>query len=396
MKYQLLKDCVVNNKIALLRCDLNVPIENGIIKDENRIKAILPTVKYLRENKAKTVILSHLGRPDGTRVEELSLKPIAKRLSMLLGCQVDFCNESIGEEAENKVKNLKYGEVIVMENLRFYKQETKNDDIFARQIANLGNIFINDAFACCHRSHSSIVGVTKYLKSVAGFLLEHELNSLDNIIGNSKRPVMAIIGGAKISTKLKLIKNLIKKMDGIVIAGAMANTFLYAEGFEVGQSLCEKDMKQEALNIMNMSEKEKCKIYLPEYLTVTKKLVKKHANKEVRYNKIKEDDIIADIGAEFAMEIANELKKYKTVIWNGPLGAFEIEPFNAGTNIVARKIAEMTKNKEIISVAGGGDIVSALNKINIANNFTYVSTGGGAFLEWMEGIELPGVKALKI
>lgn len=395
-----LKDCVVTNKNVIVRVDINVPVVNGIIEDDTRIKAIIPTLKYLAENKAKVIVISHFGRPkkdaNGKCSDKDSLKQLTPRIQELLGSiKVNFVDDCIGKKVEDAIKNTNYGEVILLENLRFYDEETNNDEAFAAKLASLGNLFVNDAFSCCHRAHASIVGINKILKSCAGFLLEAELDNLSNLLENAAKPMLAIIGGAKISTKLDLINNLSKKADAILVGGGMANSFLYALGKNIGKSLCEKDLKETVLKIIETAKKNGCEILLPQDVVVTKKLEQNAQCFIVSADKVQDDDIIVDIGPLSISELTEKLKTYKTVVWNGPLGAFEFKPFNIGTESLARSVAALTRDKKLLSVAGGGDVVSALNASGLIEEFNYISTAGGAFLEWLEGKELPGVLALK-
>jgi len=390
-----LKDCVVTNKNVLLRVDINVPIIDWVISDDTRIKAVIPTIKYLIANQAKVIIISHFDRPEGKKVPEMSLKQLVGRIEELLGQKIKFVDDCIGEEVQKAVLETNYGEVILLENLRFYKGETKNDPEFARALASLGNLYANDAFSCSHRSHASIVGVAEILKSCAGLLLESEIDNLENLVANPKKPMLAIVGGSKVSTKIDLLKALIIKADAIFIAGGMANTFLYAMENNIGKSLCEKDLKDLALEILESAQKNNCQIILPKDVVVCKKLESGTAVKNVDIADVADDDIIADVGQKTIQDLANKIQNIKTVVWNGPLGAFEIKPFDQATTSLAKIIAEQTKDGKLISVAGGGDVVSALNASGFIDDFSYISTAGGAFLEWLEGKSLPGIRVLK-
>ncbi len=395
MNFNRLKDCVVTNKNVLVRVDINVPIKDGKITDDTRIRAVIPTLEYLAKNKAKVIVISHFGRPKGQKVASMSLVQTIERIAELLpNIKVNFVDDCIGDKVKEEVSKTNYGEVILLENLRFYTQEEKNDAEFSRQLASLANLYVNDAFSCSHRAHASIVGVAQILKSVAGFQMEKELDNLNNLLQNSKRPMMAVIGGAKISSKIDLVKSLSKKCDAIFIAGAMANTFFYAMGNNVGKSLFEADFKEVALNAIEEAKKNNCQIILPKDVVVCKKLENNTTSQNIDLSEVQDDDIIADAGVESINFLADELKKYQTVLWNGPLGAFEIKPFNKASEDFAKIIANLTKNNGLISVAGGGDSVSAINATNLADQFSYISTAGGAFLEWLEGKELPGILAL--
>lgn len=391
-KFNRLKDCVVTNKNVVIRVDINVPMSNGKIDDDTRIKAVIPTLKYLAENKAKVIVISHFGRPEGMVDPSMSIKPLVAHVQELLGSiKVSFVDDCIGEKVIKAVEAMNYGEVIMLENLRFYKQETKNDPEFSRKLASLGNLYVNDAFSCSHRAHASITGIPAILKSAAGFLMEEELDGLTNHLENAKKPMMAVVGGAKVSTKLDLLNSLSKKAQTIVVGGGMANTFLYALGKNIGKSLCEKDLKETALEIL-----KNVRVLLPIDVVVAKKFQQNAPCRTVLVDEVADDDMILDIGAASSAKIAEELAKHQTLVWNGPLGAFEIKPFNIGTESFARTAADLTEAGKLISVSGGGDSVSALNSIGLAEKFTYISTAGGAFLEWLEGKDLPGVAALSI
>lgn len=389
-----LKDCVVTNKNVILRVDINVPVENGIISDDTRIKAVIPTIQYLIKNQAKVILISHFDRPEGKVVPEMSLKQLVGRIEELLGQKIKFVDDCIGEKVSQAVSSTGYGEVILLENLRFYKGETKNDPEFARALASLGNLYVNDAFSCSHRAHASIVGVAEILKSCAGLLLESEIDNLENLVANPKKPMLAIVGGSKVSTKIDLLNALITKAEAIFIAGGMANTFLYAMGNNVGKSLCEKDLKDLALEILASAKKNNCQIILPKDVVVCKKLENGTAVRNVDIADVADDDIIADVGQKTILDLATKIENLKTIVWNGPLGAFEIKPFDQATTALAKIVAEKTKAGKLISVAGGGDVVCALNESGFIDDFSYISTAGGAFLEWLEGKSLPGIKVL--
>lgn len=404
-----LKECVVANKNVIVRVDINVPMQNGKIEDDTRIRAVIPTLKYLAEQKAKVIVISHFGRPEGQQIRqfphqegvtftdnEMSLKPLVARVQELLGSEtrVSFLNDCIGKEVRAAVANVAYGDVVILENLRFYKQETKNDQAFAQELAGLGNLYVNDAFSCSHRAHASIVGIPAILKSCAGFLLEAELDNLTNLLENAKKPMMAVVGGAKVSTKLDLLNSLVFKAQSLVVGGGMANSFLYAAGKNIGKSLCEKDLKGEVLSIIEKAKQAGCSILLPSDVVVTKRFEQNAICRTALVDAVQDDEIIADIGPASIVSLAKALENHQTLLWNGPLGAFEIKPFNLGTDGFAKIAALLTKEGKLLSIAGGGDVVSALNSCGLADDFTYISTAGGAFLEWLEGKELPGVAAL--
>ncbi len=393
-----LKDCVVTNKNVIVRVDINVPMKDGKITDDTRIKAIIPTIQYLAENKAKIILISHFGRPKGKINPEMSLKPLVSRIEELLGgkIKVHFADDCAGDDTADQISKTGYGEVILLENLRFYEEETKNDENFAKKLASYANLYVNDAFSCSHRAHASIVGISQHLKSCAGLLLQSELENLAKYIENAQKPMMAIIGGAKVSTKYGLINNLVEKVDSIVIGGGMANSFLYALGHNIGNSLCEKDLKDEILKIIDKAKEKNCEIILPSDVVVTKKFENNAKSSMAKIDQVKDDDIIGDIGEESLKNLGDSIKKHKTILWNGPLGAFETKPFDNATFGLAKAIGYLTKNGKIISIAGGGDVVSAINSCGVAEQFTYLSTAGGAFLEWLEGKDLPGVAAIKI
>ena len=383
------------HKNVLVRVDLNVPMVNKKITDDTRIKAILPTIKHLIKNQAKIILISHFGRPEGVFNNDMSLQPIANHLSELLDVKVNFALDCIGEVAKKAVDETVFGSVVVLENLRFYKQETKGDIDFAKKLANLADIYVNDTFSSSHRDHSSITKITKFLPSFAGFLLQYELENLNNLLQKPKQPMLAIVGGAKVSTKIDLLIALSKKAAAILVGGGMANTFLFALGHQVGKSLCEKDFTQTALNIIQEAKKNNCQIILPSDVVVAKEFKANISCQNIDITNISADDLILDIGSQTTQNIAKQLNLYKTVVWNGPVGVFELNPFHLGTTALALEVAKQTQENGLLSVAGGGDIVSALNSCGVAEKFTYISTAGGAFLEWLEGKDLLGISALK-
>ena len=396
-KFNRLQDCVVTNKNVIVRVDINVPVVNGIIEDDTRIRAVIPTLKYLAQNNAKTIMIAHFGRPEGQFDKSMSIAQLVDHVRNLMApTKVSFVDDCIGDKVAKAVENTAYGEIIMLENLRFYKEETKNNPEFSKQLAALGNLYVNDAFSCSHRSHASITGIPAILKSCAGFLMEYELDNLTNLLENVKKPMMAVVGGAKVSTKIDLLNSLATKAQSIVVGGGMANSFLYAMGKNIGKSLCEKDLKDVALKIIAVAKKYGCEVFLPEDVVVTKKLEQNAKCQILTIDDVKDDDIIVDIGPKSIAKITKELVNYRTLVWNGPLGAFEFKPFNIGTESFARAAAGLTRSKKLISVAGGGDVVSALNSSGLIDEFTYISTAGGAFLEWLEGKDLPGVAALSV
>ena len=396
VSFNRLKDCVVSNKSVILRVDLNVPIHNNQIEDDTRIRAVIPTLKYLVKNQAKVIVISHFGRPEGKFVDSMSLRQIVSRLQELLeNVAVKFVEDCVGSKVQEVVSQTNYGEVILLENLRFYKAETKNDQEFSMQLASLGNLYVNDAFSCSHRSHASITGIPNFLKSCAGLLMEKELDNLSTLLENAKKPMMAVVGGAKVSTKIDLLKALIYKTQTIVVGGGMANTFLYALGKNIGKSLCEKELSSLALEIIEQAKLANCQIILPCDALVAKEFKENAEHRQVAIDEIGDDDIVLDVGQQTLELLNKSLSLHSTILWNGPLGAFEIKPFNSGTVGFAKKIATLTSQGKIISIAGGGDVVSAINSCQMFDKFTYISTAGGAFLEWLEGKSLPGVLALE-
>lgn len=391
-KYTTISDLACRNKIVLLRCDLNVPMKNGQVSDMTRIERTLPTIKALIEKGAKIVILSHFGRPKGRDVT-FSLEALIKPLSEELGKKVAFASDCIGKVAQEAIGHLKEGDVLLLENVRFYPGEEKNDPDFTRALAAHGDFYVNDAFSCAHRAHSSTEGLAHFLPSAAGLSMEGELYHLAAILENPQKPVMAMIGGAKISTKLDLLHHLCEKMQIIAIGGGMANTFLLAQGHQIGTSLAERDMIETASAIMKKAAKLGCRILLPEDAVVAQEFREGAASETIAIVDMKPKGMILDIGPRSIQAIKNALNEARSLVWNGPLGAFEIKPFDNGTNEIAAYAAKRTKEGGLISVAGGGDTVAALGKKG--DDFTYISTAGGAFLEWLEGKELPGVVALR-
>ncbi|MCB1783427.1 MAG: phosphoglycerate kinase [Alphaproteobacteria bacterium] len=394
MKFQSLKDLSVHSKTILLRADLNVPRHNGEVTDTTRIDRLLPTIEYLREKGAKILIISHFGRPDGEQNPEMSLAFLAPVLEKRWNCPVHFAPDCIGAHTAALAKDLKDGDILLLENVRFYKEEEKNDPAFAAKLAALGDIYVNDAFSASHRAHASTAAIAEILPAAAGLLMEEELSALNAALLTPQRPVMAVTGGSKISTKLSVLNNLIEKVDYLVLGGGMANTFLYAKGINMGKSLCEKEMKDEAVRIMEKAQKSGCEIILPLDVVAVNQL-KEHADYTIYdVENMPADQMAIDAGPETIRYAGEKARECKTIVWNGPLGVFEIKPFDNGTNSLAKIVAEQTQKGECTSVAGGGDTVAALENAGTAKDFTYISTAGGAFLEWLEGKSLPGVTAL--
>lgn len=393
MSWKTLDDMDFTGKTALVRVDINVPISDGVVSDDTRIRAVLPTLRDISAAGGKVVLLAHFGRPKGKPVPEMSLKQVLPALSAALGKPVAFASDCIGGPAKKAVSVMENGDVLLLENTRFHEGEEKNDPQFAASLAALGDIYVNDAFSAVHRAHASTEGIAKLLPACAGRLMASELKALDAALGNAKRPVVAIVGGAKVSTKLDLLGNLVSKVDHLVIGGGMANTFLAALGKPVGTSLCEHDLADTARSILAKAENAGCNVILPVDLVVAREF-KAHAPHEI-VTECPADAMILDAGPDSVAAINAVFETASTLIWNGPLGAFELEPFDAATNATAQHAAELTKEGTLVSVAGGGDTVAALNRADAAKDFTYISTAGGAFLEWMEGKTLPGVKALE-
>ena len=384
----------VEGKRVLVRVDLNVPMKAGKVSDATRIERAAPTLSELASKGAKVIVLSHFGRPDGKRVPEMSLRPLVEPLSQALGKPVAFADDCIGPAAEAAVNALKPGGVLLLENLRFHKEEEKNDPTFVAKLAALGDLYVNDAFSAAHRAHASTEGVAHRLPAMAGRLMQAELEALDRALGKPKRPVCAVVGGAKVSTKLDLLGNLVGKVDKLIIGGGMANTFLQAQGVNVGKSLSEKDLGKTALEILGKAKAANCKVLLPVDVVVAGEFKAGAANKVVEANACPDDQMILDVGPKSITLYQKEVGDCATLVWNGPLGAFEIKPFDQGTVALAKTVADLTSAKKLLSVAGGGDTVAALAAAGVEEKFSYVSAAGGAFLEWMEGKTLPGVAAL--
>ena len=394
MDFQSIRDLDLTSKRVLLRADLNVPAQRGKVTDATRIDRLKPTIDFLRNAGAKVIIMSHFGRPEGEQNPEMSLAFIVHTLEECWGCGVKFANDCIGDVAQTAISGMQSGDVLLLENLRFHKGEKANDPDFVKALAKLGDIYVNDAFSAAHRAHASTEGLAHHLPPAAGLLMEAELNALDSALEHPQKPVAAITGGSKISTKLNVLYNLVEKVDYLILGGAMANTFVYAQGGEVGASMCEKDMKDEAIKILEHAKAKKCEIILPaECIAVTE--LKPNADfKTVPCDNIPEGYMAIDVGPKGIDDILDRIKDCKTLVWNGPLGVFEIKPFDAGTNALATAIAKRTKDGDLISIAGGGDTIAALENAEVCCDLTYVSTAGGAFLEWLQGKPLPGIEAL--
>ena len=384
----------IAGKRVLVRVDLNVPVKDGKVTDATRIERVAPTILELSEKGAKVILLAHFGRPKDGPSADLSLSLIAPDVSKVLGKPVATATDSIGDDAAAAVAKMKDGDILLLENTRFYKGEEKNDADHTKALAANGDIFVNDAFSAAHRAHSSTEGLAQVLPAYAGRTMQAELEALEKGLGNPARPVVAIVGGAKVSTKIDLLMNLVKKVDALVIGGGMANTFIAARGTNVGKSLCEHDLAETAKQIMIEAAAAGCAIILPEDGVVAREFKAGAANEIVAIDAIPADAMVLDVGPKSVEAVKSWIERAQTLVWNGPLGAFEIEPFDKSTVAAAKYAAERTKAGKLTSVAGGGDTVSALNHAGVADDFSYVSTAGGAFLEWMEGKVLPGVAVL--
>ena len=390
-----LDDIDVAGKRVFLRADLNVPMRDGAVSDATRISRLAPTITELADKGAIVIVASHFGRPKGEPVPDMSLAPLAGPLSAALGGRnVSFANDCIGAEAQKVVGAAKGGDVVLLENLRFHEGEELNDPDFAAELAKLADIYVNDAFSAAHRAHASTEALAHLLPTAAGRMMQAELDALDSALGSPERPVGAIVGGAKVSTKLDLLGNLVGKVDMLAIGGAMANTFLHALGTDVGKSLCEHELADTALEILGLADEAGCRIILPSDAVVAREFAEGAPSEVVPVGAVPGDMMILDIGPGSANGLAAKLSDLKTLVWNGPLGAFEVPPFDAGTVMVARVAADLTRAGALKTVAGGGDTVAALVAADVLDDFSYVSTAGGAFLEWLEGKDLPGVKAL--
>lgn len=385
----------VKGKRILVRVDLNVPVENGVVTDATRIERVAPAITEMADKGAKVILLSHFGRPKGFDPKQ-SLKPVAAEVAHIIKRRVRFVDDCIGETAERAVAAMKSGDIICLENTRFHAAEEKNDPAFIAALARLGDIWVNDAFSAAHRAHASTEGLGHKLPAYAGRTMQAELNALSSVLDHPARPLAAIIGGAKISTKLDLLGNLLNKVDALIIGGAMANTFLLAQGVKVGRSLVEPDLTGMARQILDKAKAAGREIILPVDVVVAEKFEAHAPSRTVDVSSVGAADMILDIGPRSIERVVSVLARAKTLVWNGPFGAFEMEPFGNGTVEVAETAAELSKAGKLVSVAGGGDTVAALNAAGVADRFTYVSTAGGAFLEWLEGKTLPGVEVLRV
>ena len=382
----------LDDKYVLLRLDLNVPLNNGIVTDQTRIDKILPIINFLLSKNSRIIVISHVGRPNGKKNNNLSMRPICKNLEEKINKKIKLINNDIFKLKKEDLFKDKEDEIIFLENIRFYKEEEKNDSSFAKQLASLADLFVNDAFSCSHRTHTSVSKITEFLPSFAGLQFEEELNALKKVTSEIKKPVTCIIGGSKISTKIGIIKNLIPKFNNIIIVGGMANNILHHKGNEIGKSIKEENCESIIEEIFETSKQHSCSITFPIDVLVGKNL---RSNSEVKeLNEINEDDLILDIGPKTINTIKKVIERSETVLWNGPAGYFENPNFANGSYEIAKAIVKKNKNKSIYSVVGGGDTISLINKINVIKNFNFVSTAGGAFLEYLEGKDLPGIKAL--
>ena len=392
MNKKTVKDIDLKGKKVFVRCDFNVPMdENQNITDNTRIVAALPTIKYLLEQNCKIILASHLGRPKGEVKPEFSLKPVAKELSKLLGKEIIMANDVIGEDATTKAENLKEGEIMLLENVRFHREETDNDPEFAKKLASMAEVFVNDAFGTAHRAHASTTGIADYIPGVAGFLIEKELKFLGNAINNPERPFVAILGGAKVSDKIGVIDSLLDKVDTLMIGGGMAYTFFKAQGYNVGNSLCEVEKTDLALEAMEKAKSKGVKLLLPIDTKIGKEFKPDTESKTVAWTEIPDEWEGFDIGEKTIEMFKNELQSAKTVIWNGPLGLFEFDQFAIGTNEIAKTLADL----DATTIIGGGDSAAAVTKAGLADKMTHISTGGGASLEFLEGKKLPGIECLQ-
>ena len=384
----------VAGRRALVRVDLNVPMADGAVGDDTRLRATIPTVSELSDRGAIVLLLSHFGRPKGERRPDMSLSRITRPYGEVLGRPVRFVEDCQGPGAKQAIATMQAGDIAILENTRFHPGEEKNDPALAAAMAELGDFYVNDAFSAAHRAHASTEGLAHLLPAYAGRAMEAELKALEKALGNPERPVAAVVGGAKVSTKLDVLTHLVAKVDHLIIGGGMANTFLAARGVAVGKSLCEHDLKDVALSILDAADRAQCIVHLPYDVVVATEFAAGASSRTVNVHEVAADEMILDIGPAAVEALADALKTCRTLVWNGPLGAFEIPPFDRATVALARTAAALTASGGLVSVAGGGDTVAALNHAGVADQFTFVSTAGGAFLEWMEGKELPGVKAL--
>jgi phosphoglycerate kinase len=395
MSYNTLNMLNLTNKTVLLRADLNVPVQGGVVSDFTRIDRLKPTIDFLRSQNTKIVVISHFGRPKGNVNPDYSLSFLTTVLIDRWSCPVHFSEDCIGTDAKAQINDMGEGEIILLENLRFHAGEETNDKAFAAALAQLGDFYVNDAFSATHRAHASIDAITRLLPSAAGLLVEEELRNLEQILKAPERPMAAVVGGAKVSTKLSLLKNLVTQVDYLVLGGGMANTFMLAQGLEIGKSLAEAEMIGEVNDIMQAADASDCQIVLPIDVNCAKEFAAGATCEIQTTSTISDNLMVLDVGPESIQNVKEILESCKTVIWNGPMGAFEIQPFDIGTNALAQVVAKLTKDGKVKSVAGGGDTVAALDGTDSSKDFTYISTAGGAFLEWLEGNTLPGIAALE-
>ncbi len=393
-KIRRIQDADVAGKRVLVRVDFNVPMKDGEVSDDTRLRAALPTIEHLTEAGAKVILLAHFGRPKGQVVADMSLEPVAQPLADLLGVAVDFCTETVGEDVQSAIADMADGDVMLVENTRFHAGEEKNDPAFARALAELGDLYVNDAFSAAHRAHASTEGVAKLLPAFAGLAMQREIDHLVAALEAPQRPVIALVGGAKVSTKIDLLQNLVKKVDILFVGGGMANTLLFAKGVNVGASLCEKDLVDTARAILAAAEESGCKLMLPSDVVLAKEFKPNPATRLAAVSDVAADEMILDCGPATVVALTLAMESAKTLIWNGPLGAFETPPFDTATVAAAEAAARAAKAGDLVAVAGGGDTVAALNQAGVADDFNFISTAGGAFLEWMEGKALPGVAVL--
>jgi len=394
--FRRLEDADVADKRVLVRVDFNVPMTDGKVGDDTRLRAALPTIKALQWRGAKVILLAHFDRPKGKRIPSMSLAPVAPALSALLGSEVAFADDCVGPVAAAAVEKLPRGRVLLLENTRFHEGEEANDPKLAAAMAALGDMYVNDAFSAAHRAHASTEGLAHLLPAYAGKSMEAELDALDRALGAPQRPVMGVVGGSKVSSKLDLLRNLVTKLDRLAIGGGMANTFLFAQGWEVGESYCEKDRADAAREIIRLAGRSKCELLLPIDIIVSERVAPGAPARVRGLGEMDDDERILDAGPETISRLTRAMDDSRTLVWNGPLGVFETPPFDHGTVAAARHAARRAASGRLIAVAGGGDTVAALNHAGVAGDFTFVSTAGGAFLEWMEGKPLPGVEALKV
>ncbi|VAV94786.1 Phosphoglycerate kinase [hydrothermal vent metagenome] len=384
----------LDGKRVLIRADLNVPMQDGKVSDDTRIRSVAPTILHLMDRGAQVIVMSHFGRPGGKVVPEMSLEQLAQPLANVIRKPVVFVNDCAGDIVAETLDAMEGDAVLLLENVRFHPGEESNNPDFAQALAANADFYVNEAFSCSHRAHASTEGIAHLLPSAAGLSLEKELLALENALGHPERPLCAVVGGAKVSSKLDVLTNLVEKVDHLIIGGGMANTFLAAQGVEVGASLCEHDLADTARLILAKADKQNCRIHLPTDLVVAKEFKAGARNRVTGLDEVAGDEMILDVGPASVEILSQMLADCKTLIWNGPMGAFEIEPFDRATVALAKAAGSLTEKGTLISVAGGGDTVAALNHAGVAGQFTHISTAGGAFLEWMEGKDLPGVKVL--